>query len=564
MPQRPKISGYIRIIPAPETTRSCFFDPKHAALHEVRKESTSQLTIPFMAQGATRPSSASILSYHGGRRGRAAREYGVKDIGDGRSLLSCQSVVGADETDDWLYRDILNWYIDLLYHGEDIHIIAFSGADAGSLPDPLPEPISFFFCSKSSFEQCFIARLLHRLKSKTPDTIFTISCQVLGYRENDSVICIMPQQYITPEALLNIYCSLLIDVGRAIPTISTLNITVSDKSGSFIVTSTLKIAIVPLVGSSPRLTSAPMLEAATPGRSQFPVAAPNTDYVPFEPASINHLSPPSPLSANSGKPTIRQSRGPTLAQRIKEGKCSRAERLGDVQVLGCYGVRLEKNAVEVSSSMVYPSADSEDIMVQISSAFTALRNREIPLLKCPFLLDLKDTFTGRVCTCVIGFVYQSAGRDRWTRRILNAINNASLVARNNNWAGPTTTPRTVRIDADELEMIKRAAERASLLEAELNNLKRESKQFISASALDISVLRTRAEALASQEAILKAERAYLAQRSKLLLSQIDVHRELEQNIVNHCACGEGCNSILHCACGCSKQRACSSDSSKAY
>lgn len=560
MHQRPKISGYVRIIPVPEITRSCFFDPKHAALHEIRKESTSQLTIPCMGQGVTRPSSASTTSYTGGRRGRSAREFGIKDSSNGRSLLSCQSVVGADETDDWIYKDLLDWYIDLLYHGEDISIIAVAGTDVGSVPTPLPEPISFFFCSKSSIEQCFIARLLHKLKSKIHDSIFTISCQVLGYRENNNVVCIMPHQYITPNALLNTYCSLLIDVGRTIPTISTLNISMSDKSGSFIVTSTLKLGIIPLVGSAPRLTCDPIIEGATPGRGQFPMEVSPVDHVSFEPVSINHLSPP----ANNAKFTIKQSHGQTLAQRIKEGKCSRAERLGDIQVLGCYGARPDISAVEIRPSITYPSANNESIMIQISSAFTALYNRDMPILKCPFLTDLKDTFTGRVCTCVIGFVSQSAGRDRWTRRILATINNVSMIARNNNWAGPTTSQKTVRIDADELEMIKRAAERAHLLEAELNTLKLESKQFVSASTLDIAILRTKAEALATQEAILKSERAYLAQRSKLLMNQMDVYRELEQNVVNHCVCGEGCNSISLCACGCSKRRACSNNSSKVY
>ena len=557
MPQRPKISGYTRIIPIPETARSCFFDVKHAALHEIRKESTSQLTIPFIAQGVTRPSSASTVSYLGGRKGRAAREARATDIGDGRSLLSCQAIVGADETDDWLYEDILDWYLELLCRGEDIYIIAFSGTDMGYLPNPLPEPISFFFCSKSSLEQCFLARLLHKLKARSLDTIFTISCQVLGYREN-SVICLMPQQYITPEALLTIYCSLLVDVGRTMPTISTFNITVSDSSESFIVTSTLKIAIVPSVGGASKSTSISVLEEAIPGRGQFPRATSDIGHKQLvETTSINHLSPP----VSTEKVTIGHSSGSTLAQRIKEGKCSRTERLGDIQVLGCHGVKPEKSAVEIPSSTLYPSANSEDIMTYISAAFMALHNREMPLLRCPFLLDLKGTFTGRVCTCVIGFVFQSAGRDRWTRRILGTVNKASLVARNNNWAGPTTSQKTVVIDADELEMIKRTAERAHLLEAELSSLKRESKQFISASTLDMSVLRTRAEALASQEAILKAERAYLAQKSKLLINQMDVYRELEQNTINHCVCGTGCASLTQCTCGCSKQRACSS---KAY
>lgn len=199
-------------------------------------------------------------------------------------------------------------------------------------------------------------------------------------------------------------------------------------------------------------------------------------------------------------------------------------------------------------------------MTQISAAFAALCNRELPLLKCPFLLDLKDTFTGRVCTCVIGFVFQSAGRDRWTRKILSTVNKVSLVARNNNWAGPTTAQKTVTIDADELQMIRRAADRAHLLEAELNSLKHESKRFITASALDMAVLRTKAEALASQEAILKTERAYLAQKSKLLINQMDIYRRLEQNAINHCSCGTGCNSLSRCTCECLKRRACSSKS----
>ncbi|KAE8301988.1 hypothetical protein GL50803_0061271 [Giardia duodenalis] len=558
MSQRPKISGYIRIIPVPEATRSCFFNPKHAALYEVRKESTSQLTIPFIAQGVTRPSSASILSYHGGGgRGRAAREAGPISFGEGRSLLSCQAIVGPDETNDWLYGEVLDWYLDLLCHGEDLHILAFAGTDVGHLSGPLPEPISFFFCSMSSLEQCFIARLLHRLKARSPGAIFTLSCQVLGYRENNSVVCLMPQQYITPDALLNTYCSLLIDVGRTMPTISTFNITISDESGSFIVTSTLKLGIIPFVGGASGSTAIPVLEEAIPGRGHFPRTTPGVGSQQFiETTSINHLSP----SGSSGKSVITQSCGPTLAHRIKEGKCSRAERLGDIQVLGCHGVQSERSAVEVPSSIIHPSANNESIMTQISAAFAALCNRELPLLKCPFLLDLKDTFTGRVCTCVIGFVFQSAGRDRWTRKILSTVNKVSLVARNNNWAGPTTAQKTVTIDADELQMIRRAADRAHLLEAELNSLKHESKRFITASALDMAVLRTKAEALASQEAILKTERAYLAQKSKLLINQMDIYRRLEQNAINHCSCGTGCNSLSRCTCECSKRRACSSKS----
>ncbi|EFO65040.1 Hypothetical protein GLP15_2584 [Giardia lamblia P15] len=558
MSQRPKISGYTRIVPAPEPTRSCFFNHRHAALYEIRKESTSQLTIPFIAQGVTRPNSASTLLYHGGGRGRAAREAGAINFGEGRSLLNCQAIVGPDETNDWLYGEVLDWYLDLLCHGEDLHILAFSGTDVGHLPGPLPEPISFFFCSTSSLEKCFIARLLHKLKSRSSDTIFTLSCQVLGYRENNNVVCLMPQQYIAPDALLSTYCGLLIDAGRTMPTISTLNITISDDSGSFIVTSTLKLGIIPFVGGATRSTAVPVLEGAIPGRGQFPRTTLEVgSRHDIETTSINHLSP----SINTGKSVIKQSCGSTLAHRIKEGKCSRAEKLGDIQVLGCHGVQPERSAVELPSSIVCPSADSENIMIRISAAFTALCNREIPLLKCPFLLDLKGTFTGRVCTCVIGFVFQSAGRDRWTRKILSTVNKVSLIARNNNWAGPTTAQKTVTIDADELQMIKRAADRAHLLEAELNSLKHESKRFITASTLDMSVLRTKAEALASQEAILKTERAYLAQKSKLLINQMDVYRKLEQNTINHCICGTGCNSLSQCTCGCSKRRACSS---KAY
>ncbi|TNJ28222.1 hypothetical protein GMRT_14374 [Giardia muris] len=499
MSERPKMSAYLRILPSPEDDRFTACRSEYREAHFVSKLSTSQLSLPRAPARSSRPPSTRVI--------RFTREVMREERSDGTSRpLSLQGVIGPDETDEWMYSLFLDFYLALLRSGEDVTVICVSGPSGRVITGGLPDATRFFFVDSHHDGPCFITRLLQHMRAAGDDVALSIGLETFGYPSTTEKRVLFPQQHVTTEAIRDRYCRLMLGAGSTMPTLSIFRFTQANCSTGTVLTSELRLVYIPPLGEE--LSFSTLARSCGGGEG-------NGDGV----FSANSLTPKRPTcaSASSGRQMT------TLAVRVRDWHCSRAERFGTAQVLP---TREPSTSVRCTTSPC-PSMPEVTAGKSCAIAFTQLANtmsavygRLSPALTEPFLADLRDSFRGSITTAILGVVGEDQGSEPTTRRIIAMLGKAAFLARNMGWTGPSARPEAVMIDSLELDYLRRAAGRTAYLEQQVSALQGELAGLRELGASDVRLARSRAETLAADVETLQQERAALAQRAQGLQRQV--------------------------------------------
>lgn len=486
---------------------------------------------------------------------------------EGLETFSFQSVIGADEPDDWVYDQFMTYYTTLIGRGEDVNFIAVSAPTGEDGPDPrLSEALRFFYCSRSKHEECFLARLLRHLrtggaKASEDRASVTISCECLVF-EHDQSIVVFPRQYVTEAAVLRSFCACILRDAASAPSLAIFSVTTTSPCGMHSATSNFNILVIPSVfdgaGSSPggspggparqadsgtsNASATPSASSAlgapgTPGTELFPKGGsfppPRDDACPVNQLRLS-LSAVDALSAEARDPHARQKGGSrqTLAQYIREQKCSRCYgRFGGVQYLTHSACGRPARHTSASFATA-PSSDSNASFARLNQLVTLLHDHSAtyPVITDPALLRLKDSFVGRTTTCVLGFVGEAEGHRTATRRVVQCCSRAAFISRKHLWAGASSQAGTVTVRREEYDFLREAAERSIYVAQEIKRLRDELHSFSNASTNDALLLRGRLSNLLEQEAVSRQEKAYLAQRVRLADGRVQSMEHLRTTV----------------------------------
>lgn len=501
MGERPKMSAYLRILPAPEDDRFTTCRPEYREAHFVSKLSTSQLSLPRAPARSSRPPSSRVI--------RFTREVLREERPDGASRpLSLQAVVGPDETDDWMYSLFLDFYLSLLRSGEDVALICVSGPSGRIVAGGLPDATRFFFVDSHHDGPCFVTRLLQHMRDAGDDVALSIGLETFGYPSAKERRVLFPQQHVTAEAVRDRYCRLMLGAGAAMPTLSVFRFTQANCSTGTVLTSELRLVFIPPLGGD--LSFSTLSHSCGGGEGEGEGGGV---------FSANSLTPKRPTcaSASSGHQET------TLAARVRDWHCSRAERFGTTQVLP---TREPSSSIRCTTSPCpsmpeFTAGRSCAIaFTQLASTVSAVYGRLSPALTEPLLADLRDSFRGAITTAILGVVDEDQGSEPTTRRIIAMLGKAAFLARNMGWTGPSARPEAVMIDSLELDYLRRAAGRTAYLEQQVSALQGELAGLRELGASDVRLARSRAGALGADVEALQRERAALAQRAQGLQRQV--------------------------------------------
>lgn len=530
--ERPKIASYLRILPADEPGLT----PPARCLHKLEG---GRVAVP-------------------GKQGMSVRQL--------------SAVVGPGEPADMVYDSFLEYYFELARRGEDVALLLLGGPVGGSVD--IPEAVRFVYhthdCGHT--RPSVLGRLLAALSRPLPGTagpsVVSLSCELTAYPGRNEEVTVLPRQYLTRRAISTVLCPAALSECAHCPSRLSVRATITSACGVYSASPEILVFILPHLEYEPRAWDGRALHAAQPGRDGFPeagVAAPAPR--PEDPFGLATARAAARYNASRHGPSPPAAR---LADRIKEGKCSRCyQRYGDAQVLyngAACASRARGSAprrdgvcsgVTQTFRRVRPFQNCVPAFAELSQALYVLGSQAGGYWQASssFSRALRPCFNGRRTTALLGIVAEDCGWMLEARRILAALASANRAAHLQGWCGATEAPRMMRIEAQEYEFLRAAAERGVRLQEELEGLKREMALLDSRSGAQTRALQARVARLGEEEARASLERTRLqgllavsARRDKELAS-------LEREVLNYCngRCDSACLTGPRGPCVCPPQ-----------
>ncbi|KAH0573353.1 hypothetical protein SS50377_25473 [Spironucleus salmonicida] len=230
--------------------------------------------------------------------------------------------------------------------------------------------------------------------------------------------------------------------------------------------------------------------------------------------------------------------GQTLAEKIKEQKCSCLQKSVNQQLLikdvgkSAWVNADRKYAYQQYTKVIqYTNNQIFNQIKQVVAVLSSDRNGN-PNLSNPFISELKSSFTGQVPLYMYQFC-NITDSDSDSLRIVKMMSQSLKIAKVQNWKFQQKI-EYVQIDKNELEFLRNTAQRASLIENDYNRLQLEYQDYNQLSVSQINLLRARGSSIEERGKLLEVQtqackQRYLqkVQECLALQNELEYHNNLD-------------------------------------